>query len=227
MMKKVLSATTGLLLALSLCLTALSGILWVLGTTPDIMLPMMRRFAPGETTGLPDEEYPEMVHMITRYLAGDVKEFQHRYIADGELIEAFQPHEQQHMADCLALFQLDWRVLVAAGLLSLWLLLIVLLWWKERQVWRWCVTGLGALIAAVALVAVAAMADFNRLFILFHELSFSNDLWLLDPRTDLLIRLMPTNFFTTYAAILGVSWLALMGLMLAAALMLSKKGAKA
>ena len=228
MMKKhTLFTLTGLLLALSLSVTVLAGILWVLGTSETIMLPMMRHFAPSEETGLPEKEYPEMVHMITRYLAGNVDDFQHYYFIFDVMYPAFQPHEQEHMADCQALFRLDRKVLIAAGLLSLWLVLGMLFWWKERRIWRWCAIGLGAMIALVAVIAVAAMVDFGRLFVLFHRLSFSNDLWLLDPRTDLLIRLMPTNFFTTYAAILGVSWLTLMALMLAGAAILYKRGAKA
>ena len=215
---------TGLLLALSLCVTALAGILWVLGTSEEIMLPMMRRFAPGEATGLPDQEYPEMVHMITRYLAGDVQEFQHRYIADGEPVEAFQPHEQQHMADCRALFRLDRKVLYAGAMLSA---ALVILAFRERRIWRNSAVGFGAVIAVVVVVAVMAAIDFDSLFVLFHRLSFANDLWLLNPRTDLLIRLMPIGFFTTYAAILGVSWLMLIALMLAGTVILYKRGAKA
>ena len=49
--------------------------------------------------------------------------------------------------------------------------------------------------------------DFNRLFILFHRIAFTNDLWLLNPRTDLLIRLMPIGFFISYAALIGGLWL--------------------
>ena len=226
MMKRHLSIATGLLLALSLCVTALAGILWALGTSQEIMLPMMRHFAPSEATRLPDGEYPAMVHIITRYLAGETSEFQYRYIADGELIEAFQPHEQQHMADCRALFRLDRKVLYAGAILSA-ALLAVAFGLNRRRVWKGCAIGLGAVMAMVAAIAAMAVVDFGRLFILFHQISFSNDLWLLDPRTDLLIRLMPTSFFTTYAAILGVSWLLIMTLMLLGALILTKRGKKA
>ena len=224
MMRRAISRAAGLLLALSLSVTALAGILWVLGTSETIMLPMMRHFAPSEATLLPDKEYPEMVHMITRYLAGEVNEFQHRYIADGELIETFQPHEQQHMADCRALFRLDRRVLYAGAMLSAALFAVAL---GRRRLFKGCLVGLGAVMVLVALVAMAAMIDFDRLFILFHKLSFANDLWLLNPRTDMLIRLMPIGFFTTYAAMLGASWLILMALMLAGGMILYKRGAKA
>ena len=39
--------------------------------------------------------------------------------------------------------------------------------------------------------------NFDSLFTVFHRLLFTNDGWLLDARTDMLIRLMPTSFFTS------------------------------
>ena len=40
------------------------------------------------------------------------------------------------------------------------------------------------------------------------------DRWLLNPQTDLLIRLMPTQLFIDYAQIIGIVWAALMGILL-------------
>ncbi len=37
--------------------------------------------------------------------------------------------------------------------------------------------------------------DFTKYFILFHKLFFSNDLWLLDPKTDRLINMLPEMIF--------------------------------
>jgi integral membrane protein (TIGR01906 family) len=39
--------------------------------------------------------------------------------------------------------------------------------------------------------------DFNKYFTLFHELFFSNDLWLLDPKTDIMINMVPEVYFYT------------------------------
>ena len=39
------------------------------------------------------------------------------------------------------------------------------------------------------------MVGFERLFLAFHEISFSNDFWQLDPRTDALIAMFPEGFF--------------------------------
>ena len=70
------------------------------------------------------------------------------------------------------------------------------------------------MLAFVAILTLLAAMDFDRLFILFHQIAFTNNLWLLNPQTDLLIRLMPTQLFIDYAQIIGIVWAALMGILL-------------
>jgi integral membrane protein (TIGR01906 family) len=64
----------------------------------------------------------------------------------------------------------------------------------------------GAVVTIVLLGSVMlwALIDFNSIFYFFHILSFSNDLWLLDPATDYLIMMFPSGFFFD-AAILIVA----------------------
>ena len=40
-----------------------------------------------------------------------------------------------------------------------------------------------------------AFIDFDRLFVMFHQLAFSNDYWLFNPRLDPIINILPENFF--------------------------------
>lgn len=54
----------------------------------------------------------------------------------------------------------------------------------------------GLLLGLVALYFI----DFDWAFRKFHEIFFTNDLWLLDPRTDRLIQLMPLKFFIDFTA---------------------------
>ena len=89
--------------------------------------------------------------------------------------------------------------------------------------WRAFRCTLLAVLAAVTVVVILAVIDFNRLFVLFHKIAFTNDLWLLNPRTDLLIRLMPIEFFVSYAAIIGVCWLVGMALLLTGSTILIRK----
>lgn len=49
-------------------------------------------------------------------------------------------------------------------------------------------------LAAIVLFGVRTM-DFSGAFIRFHEIAFSNDLWLLNPEEDFLIHCLPERFF--------------------------------
>ena len=111
------------------------------------------------------------------------------------------------MADCLQLFRLCRRVLLVSGI-CLTVLALLAAWRHDaRRVALGCFGGSCAVLALVAALGVWALIDFNGLFILFHQISFSNDLWYMDPATDLIIRLMPLRFFIHYVTLIAVTWL--------------------
>ena len=60
---------------------------------------------------------------------------------------------------------------------------------------RLAVWGGGVTLVAVVGVGLASLASFEQLFLLFHQLSFANDLWILNPRTDYLLILFPGGFW--------------------------------
>ena len=64
-----------------------------------------------------------------------------------------------------------------------------------EKFWRGILTGLRIMLGALLILLVWALIDFDGLFVAFHRTAFTNDGWLLNPRTDLLIRLMPLRFF--------------------------------
>lgn len=66
---------------------------------------------------------------------------------------------------------------------------------RRRAFGRGMLRGFAALAAAGAALGIWAVADFDGFFTAFHRIAFDNEGWLLNPRTDLLIRLMPTDFF--------------------------------
>jgi len=58
----------------------------------------------------------------------------------------------------------------------------------------------GILAGGMLSFAYLAGRNFSGAFTVFHKLLFDNDLWLLDPKHDLLIRLFPEQFFYDFAA---------------------------
>ena len=207
--KRILAALCGVMMALAGALAVLTAVINGLGASQGMMLSLMEQHAPAEKTGLPQEHYAPMAAMITGYLSGETDIFQYTFTdAQERRIDCFHDYEQQHMADCRALFTLDRAVMAASTLL-----LIPLGWaaWALRPARAWTAAGFLDGCAAVLLAAMGltvwGIADFSSLFVLFHRLSFDNGLWLLNPQTDLLIRLMPMPLFISYGAILGGTWL--------------------
>ena len=105
------------------------------------------------------------------------------------------PPCQAHMADVRGIFDGLW-ILAACGLAA------ILLLWKFRcqGAFKNCWKTFLSLGIILGVLAGWAVIDFDSLFIRFHQIAFTNELWLLDPRTDLMIQLMPTPFFVDYAA---------------------------
>ena len=203
MKKRVLGRGLAVALALAFSLALLTAAVYVPATAEWVMRPLMTHFAPPEDTHLPAEEYAPVVNMITAYLQGDDIPFQHVFTADGTQYAAFNQKEQQHMDDVQGLFGLCRVAAWACATLCVTLALLL----RKDFPWRTVNRTLIAILATVTVLIILACVDFNSLFVLFHRIAFTNDLWLLNPQTDLLIRLMPIEFFISYAAIIGCCWL--------------------
>jgi integral membrane protein (TIGR01906 family) len=110
----------------------------------------------------------------------------------------FSAREQSHLADVRDLMNLAWRVQDAA-LAYVVLVGVGLIASRRaagaRRLARWLAAGAGFTVAIFVTLGLLALGDFESLWTQFHLLSFSNDLWLLDPRTDYLIRLYPVPFW--------------------------------
>lgn len=225
---RILRRILGAVLAVSAALALLTLLTDAMGGSPQLMLSLMERYAPPDNTGLAQEDYLEAAAMIASYLSGETDTFQLSATVNGVATEeAFHAKEQEHMADVRALFQLDRAVaLISVAVALACLTACYLLRRPDRLALRGFRAGLRGMLTVLAVLLVWGAVDFDSLFILFHHLAFTNDLWLLNPETDLLIRLMPTDFFVHYAALIGGSWLGGLCLMEAGAeLLLRRSGA--
>ena len=206
-----LSRLAGFLLVWAVILFALAAAVYGTAGDGDLLAREMRRHAPPETTGLPETEYTGVGRMTAGYLTGREETFQYVFSdAEGRRFVCFQPHEAAHMADCRGLIGLAGRlrwIAAAAALLPAAAGAVLRL---RREFSGGMFTGLGTAALVFAGLAGWALADFDGLFVTFHRVAFTNEGWLLDPRTDLLIRLMPVNFFITLGTrILG--WVLITG----------------
>ena len=112
--------------------------------------------------------------------------------------ELFNRREVLHMADVKRLIWLVYGVAAATGGYLLLSTLAGLAWKPKRHapvLAKLYLSG-GVLTLALLLVfGLLALGGFDRLFLTFHQISFSNDLWQLNQNTDYLLMMFPQQFW--------------------------------
>lgn len=117
--------------------------------------------------------------------------------------EFFSQRDKQHMVDVKGLF-VKGRIIRNFSFFYI-VIFILLLFWKRpfvdqlRKLTRFGIAIAAAGIAPVLIIVVLMNIDFYKYFTVFHEIFFTNDLWLLDPATDRLVNIFPQDFFTDMA----------------------------
>lgn len=169
------------------------------------------RYRIAESTGLNGGQLREVARAFIAYFDGPPDGLDIQVDLAGARRSLFNDREIAHMVDVHHLMTLVRRLGAAAGVVAASVILVGFLTGR-----RAFVPTLGTLCLAAAaltggvlvLVGGLAMLDFGELFVRFHLLSFSNDLWVLDPRRDYLIRLFPEGFW--YDATVRIALLTLL-----------------
>ena len=177
----------------------LTGIIRLFAGSAPIMESTMLRYAPPEYTGLPEKEYPGVAELISGYLTGRYDSFQYAFTGgDGREYLCFHDYEEEHMADCRGLISLDTAACAVCGAAAAIFAAAGLKAGRKkgtRDFFTGALAGAGVFCGAAVLLTIWAAVNFDGFFVTFHLLAFTGDGWLLNPRTDLLIRLMPEEFF--------------------------------
>lgn len=127
---------------------------------------------------------------------------------NGQHREFFNDREKTHMVDVRNLFIAGWNLRnICIVVLIVTLLLLILL--NKKKTIEVLAKGflIITLIIAVISAALGVMIsrDFTSAFITFHRILFpQNEFWILDPKTDLLINIVPEGFFVDMALRIGM-----------------------
>ena len=212
------ACAAGILAAVTAVIFGITLVIWCISGNGGLLAEEMLRAAPPEKTGLPEAEYPGVGRMIAGYLTGREERFQYVFSdSAGNRYQCFQPHEEAHMADCRTLISLD-RTVCIAGFVLFTLMTTLGLSVKtgRKSFRRGILWGLRVFAGIAAVLFIWAVTDFDGFFVSLHRIAFTNDGWLLDARTDLLLRLMPVSFFIRLG-IRGLGWSLIIPTMLEAA----------
>lgn len=176
----------------------------------------------GEITRYMDierDDYIDGGRQIREYFNNDAEELDVRVVVGGTLRSIYSEREVLHMSDVKGLVRGVYRLGEVAALYLFMFAAAGMFFepWRRslrRTAWHLAM-GSAVTLGLVVLVGLGALAGFDRLFLAFHEVSFSNDLWQLNPRTDFLIAMFPEGFFFD-ATILIVLLVVLESIVLAA-----------
>jgi len=125
---------------------------------------------------------------------------------NGAPFALFNAREIAHLKDVKALVRLDYAALAVTGLICAGYAAFAF-WYRRPSHRRDLATaGFSGGIVSLGLLAVVgalALADPGGVWEQFHLMSFTNDLWLLDPRQDYLIMMFPEDFWADSVLVVG------------------------
>lgn len=162
------------------------------------------------------DDVMDVTEEMMAYLRGDREGLVVWTTVNGEKQEFFNDREKAHMVDVQNLF-LGGLTLRFSAIIVLVISLSGLIFTKgnwKRILPKSFLTGLGAFLVISGGLGVLCASDFNKYFFLFHEIFFDNDLWLLDPATDLMIRMLPEGFFFDMVIRIGSIFIGMLAILL-------------
>ena len=171
-------------------------------------------------TGIEYEQLQIAGQQIRDYFNNDEDRIKISISVHGRMVSnLFNEKEILHMYDVKQLVKMVYSVQLYAAISIIIACLLLFVdssrKWKQTMP-RYFMKGGWLTFSVVLFVALLAVVGFDRLFLYFHLVSFSNDLWILDPRHDYLIAMFPQGFFfdsTVAIAILTLLEGAFLGLL--------------
>jgi len=158
----------------------------------------------SQSTGLDSQQLRTVARRLIDYFDLRTDSTQVEVSKGGAKFDLFNERELIHLEDVKSLIQRDYWVQRIVFLIMIACAAALIFGFKSG--WRVLVKGLvwGSVITLCLMIVLAVWAvfGFERFFILFHVVSFTNEYWMLDPARDYLIRLFPEGFFYD-AALLG------------------------
>lgn len=209
MLGKVFYHILGLLVAVCLLFTVLITVTETLLYRVDgYFAKEYRKYAVTERVDMKLSDLLVVTDEMMDYLKGDRENLNVETVIGGEQKEFFNAKEKRHMKDVQGLFLQGLalrRGAIFAGVLAAGFLCL-----KKRQavLLRMLQWGIGGILCAILGLGILISTDFTKYFTYFHLIFFDNMDWYLNPKTDLLINIVPEGFFRDTAFYIAGAFLA-------------------
>ena len=151
-----------------------------------------------------------VTHEMMDYLRGEGDTLSVMTTVEGQEQDFFNEQDRFHMGEVRDLFIGGLNIRLGACIAAVLCILFLIITRADikkiipRSYW----IALGVTGAAVLLIGIAAVVDFNAVFVQFHHIFFDNDLWIFDPAEDYMIRMLPEGLFYDMVMRIGVIFVA-------------------
>jgi integral membrane protein (TIGR01906 family) len=196
-MKKGWAITISIIFSMLLGVHILLSFVLSVGLDKDIYKDAQIKDEIYSYAGLSQESLDVATKTLIDYMQDD-RDNLDEWNIDNNNFEYFNAREKAHMVDVKDLFILAKGINFAIFLILIIILVFYLVFDKKgmfKYFFKFSFMTLLISIGVMLVVSIFIMIDFGRFWTFFHEIFFRNDLWLLNPKTDLLIRMMPERFF--------------------------------
>lgn len=158
-----------------------------------------------------------VTHEMMDYLRGEGDTLSVMTTVEGKEQDFFNEQDRFHMGEVRDLFIGGLNIRLGACAAAV-LCVLFLLFTRadiKKIIPRSYRIALGVTGAAVLLIGIAAVVDFNTVFVQFHHIFFDNDLWIFDPAEDYMIRMLPEGLFYDMVMRIGAIFVAGLAVLLA------------
>jgi len=198
MKKKLICYTAAILISLLIYHVLLVTGIDLVAFDKSFYADQYKRLNTAETIGISNDELLRVTWELLDYIKdgrdsiSDIKAE-----IKGEVRPVFNERETAHMVDVKALFRFAYRVR-AYSILLLAAVLVAAAGKKAQSYFaRSFIWTAGVLIVLLSVLFILIKTNFNYYWDQFHYLFFDNDLWQLNPETDIMILMVPEPFFNS------------------------------
>lgn len=203
--KNILGLVTAFCIIIILLISSVDFIIYGL---PRFFEKEYTKYQVAQSVQMETEDLLYVTAEMMKYLKGHREDLHIVSIIDKESQEFFNEREIFHMEDVRTLFLSAMKIRTLCIFLAA-VSIFILIFTKSKVfdiLSRMILWGAGAFMGILISLGVLISVDFTKAFTIFHEILFTNDLWLLDPATDRLINIVPEPFFMDTARYIGITF---------------------
>ncbi|MBN2853285.1 MAG: TIGR01906 family membrane protein [Clostridia bacterium] len=202
---KIIAAVFGFILVFVLLLASILNV----GLSQTIFKEVQLKYDIADYAGCSQETLDYATEQLIRYIRGERDDLNIKGTVFNIETAIFNEKEIAHMVDVKNLFIIGQNILYCCILVMILLFLFEITTNREAFNYKFFKSVTITMIISLALfLIIGAMAflDFDSFWMGFHKVFFTNDLFLLDPNTDFLIRMMPLEFFISIVSRIGITF---------------------